>query len=260
MRPRRSDVDVTDDDAVRRAIAEGRPDVVVDAAAFHKVEACEQQPAAAFAVNAVGASTVARAAENAGARCVYVSTDYVFDGENEAGYVEADAPGPSTSTVSPRRPVSVWCSSRLPVRSSCGRRLFGHAGSSGKGGNFIETMLAVGSRGEPICGRRGPHLLADLHRRPRPSSAPAARVGACREDLPLGQRRVVLVVRARPGHVRAYGDPSGPLAAREPAGRGAEASVVGAPRHPNRGRGASAGPSLARRSQPLSHGARAPCR
>jgi dTDP-4-dehydrorhamnose reductase len=170
MRPRRSDVDITDADAVRRAIAEGRPDVVVDAAAFHKVEACEQQPAAAFAVNAVGASTVARATEDAGARCAFVSTDYVFDGANEAGYVEADAPRPvnvyGVTKAAGERLVELAAPGALIVRAS---GLFGHAGSSGKGGNFIETMLAMASRGESISVVEdrtfSPTSTADLARR-----------------------------------------------------------------------------------------------
>jgi dTDP-4-dehydrorhamnose reductase len=170
VRPRRSEVDLADADAVRRAVGQGRPDFVIDAAAFHKVEACEQQPAAAFAVNAVGAWSVARAAAERGARPVFVSTDYVFDGANEAGYVEADAPRPvnvyGVTKAAGERLVELAAPGALIVRAS---GLFGHAGSSGKGGNFIETMLALASRGEPISvvddRTFSPTSTADLARR-----------------------------------------------------------------------------------------------
>src|SRR2546427_11437766 len=88
IRPPRADVDVTDRRAVERAVEEVRPHAVIDAAAFHKVETCEDRPDAAFAVNAVGAWNVGRASARVGARCVFVSTDYVFDGEEASGYGE----------------------------------------------------------------------------------------------------------------------------------------------------------------------------
>jgi dTDP-4-dehydrorhamnose reductase len=150
-RPRRSEVDVTDGDAVETIVADWRPEAVVDAAAFHKVDACETDPARAFAVNALGALTVARAARRAGARCVYIGTDYVFDGSRRQGYAE-DAPvAPlnvyGVSKAAGERLVRIACPDSLVVRGS---GMFGHAGSSGKGGNFVETMLAKAATGEPI--------------------------------------------------------------------------------------------------------------
>ncbi len=74
----RAALDVTDGDAVTRALAGA--DVVVSCAAYTAVDAAEADEATAFAVNAVGAQHVARAAARHGARLVHVSTDYVFDG------------------------------------------------------------------------------------------------------------------------------------------------------------------------------------
>jgi len=85
----RADVDVTDPGAVAAAVAGA--DVVVNCAAWTAVDAAEAQEPAAFAVNAVGAAHVARAARRAGARTVHVSTDYVFDGASTEPYAE-DAP------------------------------------------------------------------------------------------------------------------------------------------------------------------------
>jgi dTDP-4-dehydrorhamnose reductase len=151
IRPTREAVDVTDRGAVEAAVDEHRPDVVVNAAAFHRVEDCEHHPLQAFAVNAVGGLNVARAARESGARCVFVSTDYVFDGENPHGYAEGDRPAPlnvyGVSKLAGERLVANICPDWLVVRGS---GLFGHAGSSGKGGNFVETMLKKAAVGEPL--------------------------------------------------------------------------------------------------------------
>ena len=125
--------------------------MVVNAAAFHKVEECEENPSRAFAVNAEGAWNVAGAARRAGARSIFVSTDYVFGGNEPNGYAEDD----------PMDPVNVYGASKAAgewlVRMACpdslvvrGSGLFGHAGSSGKGGNFVETVLKRAGRGEPL--------------------------------------------------------------------------------------------------------------
>ena len=73
-------VEITDAASVKAALEAVRPTVVVNSAAFHQVDRCEEDPAAAFAANATGALNVARASKALGARVVYVSTDYVFDG------------------------------------------------------------------------------------------------------------------------------------------------------------------------------------
>jgi dTDP-4-dehydrorhamnose reductase len=151
VRPTHADVDVTQGDNVANAVASSRPDAVVNAAAFHKVELCEEQPVPAFSVNAVGALNVARACRQQGVRCVYVSTDYVFDGENPRGYEEDDPTGPinvyGVSKASGERLVRLTTPDSLLVRGS---GLFGHAGSSGKGSNFVETLLAKAAAGEAV--------------------------------------------------------------------------------------------------------------
>ncbi|TMK86950.1 MAG: dTDP-4-dehydrorhamnose reductase [Actinobacteria bacterium] len=151
QRPPHSEVDVTDPLAVLEAVMEARPDAVVDAAAFHKVELCEEDPGRSFAVNATGARNVARASRRAGARCVYVSSDYVFDGEAPEGNQEEDPPAPlnvyGVSKAAGERLVRLACPDSLVARGS---GLFGHAGSSGKGGNFVENMLVKAAAGESI--------------------------------------------------------------------------------------------------------------
>src|SRR5690348_14231466 len=80
----RAELDVSDRDAVERAVADARVGgggVVVNCAAWTDVDGAEADRPGAFRVNAIGAATVAGAAAGAGARLVHVSTDYVFDGD-----------------------------------------------------------------------------------------------------------------------------------------------------------------------------------
>jgi dTDP-4-dehydrorhamnose reductase len=146
-----SDLDVRDSKKVVEFIFNGRFDAVVNTAAFHKVEACETQPTLAFEVNALGARNLAQACDQAGCVLVHFSTDYVFDGQRRRPYSEDDLP----------RPLNVYGASKLAgehliaasteryfVIRTCG--LYGIAGSSGKGGNFVENMLKKAAAGVPI--------------------------------------------------------------------------------------------------------------
>ncbi|MGA8977867.1 MAG: sugar nucleotide-binding protein, partial [Pedococcus sp.] len=88
----RKDLDITDPDAVRDAVR--GHDVVVNCAAYTAVDEAESHEAQAFAVNAVGASNVATACRETGARLVHVSTDYVFAGDADEPYAEDAALAP----------------------------------------------------------------------------------------------------------------------------------------------------------------------
>ena len=92
----RADLDVTDAAAVRTVVARERPDVIVHAAAWTAVDACEGDRDKAFLFNGTATGHVVRAARESGARVVYVSTDYVFDGTKPQAYVETDAPNPQS--------------------------------------------------------------------------------------------------------------------------------------------------------------------
>src|SRR5262245_40267940 len=90
----REEADVSDLESVRALLATVRPRVVLMAAAYTAGDAAEQDRAAAFRVNAAGARNAAIACREFGARCVFVSTDFVFDGTARAPYEEFDAPNP----------------------------------------------------------------------------------------------------------------------------------------------------------------------
>lgn len=92
----RDQLDVTDRASVIEAVAAHRADVVVHPAAWTAVDACEADPEHAFHVNALGTRHVAEAAARGGARLVYLSTDYVFDGTKPGPYHEWDEPNPTS--------------------------------------------------------------------------------------------------------------------------------------------------------------------
>ncbi len=90
----RAELDITDLDAVRSAVAHARAAAVVNCAAWTKVDAAETEEEAATRVNGLGAGNVARAAAEAGAWTLHVSSDYVFAGSAREPYVESSATGP----------------------------------------------------------------------------------------------------------------------------------------------------------------------
>jgi len=92
------DADIREPSQVSAAVERTRPDWIVLAAAYTDVDGCETNPQLAFDVNCRGAENVARAAKQAGSRLLFVSTDYVFNGNKTTPY----------ETDDPRDPVSVY--------------------------------------------------------------------------------------------------------------------------------------------------------
>jgi len=138
------DLEITDGEAVRSTLERVRPELVVNAAAFHNVPRCETEEARAFAVNAIAPRQLARACTALGARLVHVSTDYVFDGGKCAPYVETDRPNPlnvyAISKLAGEYGVLNDGGSHQVVRSS---GLYGVRPCRAKGGNFIDTMFKL---------------------------------------------------------------------------------------------------------------------
>jgi dTDP-4-dehydrorhamnose reductase len=88
------ELNVTDADAVERAIGQAKPDLVIHAAALTDTSLCEEDPALAMRVNAQGSLHVAEACRRVDATMVYVSTNEVFDGARSEPYGESDEPRP----------------------------------------------------------------------------------------------------------------------------------------------------------------------
>ncbi len=89
-----ADAELVNLDSVSKCLKELQPQLVVNAAAMHHVERCEQEPEKAFAVNALGSRNLALATRELDAVLLHVSTDYVFDGSKRLPYEEQDAPRP----------------------------------------------------------------------------------------------------------------------------------------------------------------------
>jgi dTDP-4-dehydrorhamnose reductase len=90
----REQLDVCDAGMVMAKVREISPDIIIHAAAFTKVDEAEQEPTTAFLINSIGTRNIALAAADCGAKLVYISTDYVFDGQKGEPYCEWDHPNP----------------------------------------------------------------------------------------------------------------------------------------------------------------------
>lgn len=145
------DVDVCEPVGLRATLHRYRPGVVINTAAYHKVDECEVNAERAFAVNTLGVRDLALACREEGAVLVHLSTDYVFDGRKGSAYVETDLPNPinvyGVSKLAGEYFIKYLLEHYFIVRTS---GLFGVAGSSGKGGNFVELMLRLAREGRAI--------------------------------------------------------------------------------------------------------------
>jgi dTDP-4-dehydrorhamnose reductase len=148
----RADLDITDRDAVEGVLAAHAPAWVINTAAYHRVDDIETRDARlAFAVNEVAVGHLARVCALRGARLLHLSTDYVFGGGPPGPYGEDAPPAPLSvygeSKLAGERLVRAASPNHIIVRSS---GLYGVAGSAGKGGNFVETMLRLAREGRDI--------------------------------------------------------------------------------------------------------------
>lgn len=145
------DIDVVDLGSSRKILEKIQPDIVINCAAYVRVDDAEEFPDKVFAVNALGARNIALICKDMGAILVYISTDYVFDGRKTQPYTEDDSPDPpgvyGTSKLAGEYFVKNLVEDHYIIRSSS---LFGIAGASGKGGNFVETMIKKARNNEEI--------------------------------------------------------------------------------------------------------------
>lgn len=143
----RRELDISDPDDVRKAAAIRKPDVIVNAAAYTKVDQAEQEAEEAYRINALGASHLAMAAEEWGAKLVHVSTDYVFDGLKGIPYTERDRTCPlnvyGQSKLAGEQLVQTICSRHFIVRTSW---LYGKHGN-----NFVTKVLAMAGSGKELA-------------------------------------------------------------------------------------------------------------
>jgi dTDP-4-dehydrorhamnose reductase len=137
--PGRDRMDLENADSIRAALRDARPDVIVNAAGHTIVDRAEVEPELAMRVNGVAPGIMAEEARRAGALFVHYSTDYVFDGELDRPYVEADEPHPvnayGKSKLAGERAVQAAGGAYLILRTSW---TYGSVGT-----NFVRTILRL---------------------------------------------------------------------------------------------------------------------
>jgi len=143
--------DVTQPERMRSVFLSLRPDAVVNTAAFHRVDECEDNPETSFRVNTIAVRDLARLAGELDFSLVHFSTDYVFDGRKTEPYIETDPPNPlnvyAVSKLAGEYFVSALVEKHFLLRT-CG--LFGQASCREKGYNFVDRMIMLAEQGKPI--------------------------------------------------------------------------------------------------------------
>ena len=131
--------DITDREETIKAICGARPEVVIHTAAYTDVDGCEKNPDLAYRVNGTGTQNVALASKESKAVMIYISTDFVFDGEKRRPYLESDRPNPLSiygkSKLEGERHTSLLLDRYFIIRTSW---LFGRHGR-----NFVDTILKL---------------------------------------------------------------------------------------------------------------------
>ena len=140
-----AEIELANLESVTNCLRPIQPDVVVNTAAMHHVEKCEEQPDHAYAVNAIGSRNLAAITRDLGAKLVHISTDYVFDGAKAKPYVEEDAPLPlnvyGNTKLAGEHYVRTMNPKHFVLRVSA---IYGKSPCRAKGGlNFIELMLKL---------------------------------------------------------------------------------------------------------------------
>ncbi len=139
-------LDVTNYAQVVDVLEKHKPELILHCAAFTKVDQAESEPALAYHINGFGTENIAVACSNINIPMLYVSSDYVFDGEQKAPYTTWDA----------TRPVSIYGKSKLAGEKAVMRHLRRFYilrtswlyGPHGK--NFVETILNMAEQGKPL--------------------------------------------------------------------------------------------------------------
>ena len=135
----RDELDITDQSAVKNAVENFRPDVIINAAAHTAVDRAETEVELSEAINVKGPQYLAEAAKNVGAAILHISTDYVFDGQREGKYKETDATDPQgvygKTKLEGEQAVAKANDKFIVLRTAW---VFGEHGN-----NFVKTMLRL---------------------------------------------------------------------------------------------------------------------
>lgn len=162
----RTQLDLTDTDAIRRVVQSVRPDLMINPAAYTAVDKAESEPALAHAINAIAPGVMAEEAAKLNAGLIHFSTDYVFDGNKDTPYVETDAVNPLSAYGRSKLAGEIAIQSvglpHLILRTSW---VYGPHGK-----NFLKTMLRLSAERDQL------KVVADQWGAPTSSNAIATAV------------------------------------------------------------------------------------
>ncbi len=148
----REELDIADSVKVKSTIEKLKPDVVINASAFHVVPQCEDEPEQAFLVNAIALKPIAEICSQKNIKFVTFSTDYVFDGLKGSTYEEDDKPSPvqiyGISKAAGEYIALAYCPTSVVIRSS--GVYGGKEGSRSKKGNFALNILKQAEKEKTI--------------------------------------------------------------------------------------------------------------
>lgn len=159
----RAEADLTIPESLATSFASLKPDLVINCGAYNLVDRAENDPEAAFGINAWGVRNLAQICARRDCALLQVSTDYVFGLETNRArpYAEEEAPGPVNVYGLSKLAGEYFVRALVPrhwVVRTCG--LYGRHGVGGKGGNFVETMLRLAREGKSL------RVVADQHLAP----------------------------------------------------------------------------------------------
>ncbi len=140
------ELDITNFKQLMQKVEQIRPDVIINAAAYTAVDKAEQESELAYAVNALGSENLAKASKQQTIPLLYISTDYVFDGEKDTPYTEMDQPNPTgvygASKLQGDQAIEAIWSRHIILRVSW---VFGEQGN-----NFVKTMLRLAEQRDEL--------------------------------------------------------------------------------------------------------------
>lgn len=143
----RDTLDLTKPDAITALMAEVKPDIVVNAAAYTAVDKAESEPDLAMAINGIAPGILATESQKLNAKLIHVSTDYVFDGTQSHPYKETDPTNPlgqyGASKLAGEQAIMATKAHSAIIRTAW---VYGVGGT----GNFVKTMLRLGEEREQL--------------------------------------------------------------------------------------------------------------
>lgn len=138
------EMDITDKSMVNQVLESSKPDIIIHGAAYTKVDAAEENKELCYKINSEGTKNIAEAARQNGAILIYISTDFVFDGDNKTPYLENNTPKPLSvygqTKFEGEKYVQEICDKYYIIRVSW---LFGELPDGHPGTNFVEAMLKL---------------------------------------------------------------------------------------------------------------------